>query len=1048
MRISGSYRAYCLTLAATAGIAGTGFIGGSRAAEQEPLNFSRDIRPILSAKCFACHGPDSQDRDADYRMDTKEGAFADLGGYHAIIPGDPENSEIIKRVISDDGDKLMPPPKHKKPITPEEIALLKRWIAEGAPYTGHWAYEPVKRPEIPKEIALSGSDNPIDQFIGTRLQKKGMGFSPPASPETLVRRLHLDLTGTPPSLEEVDAFVADPETSYNATIDRLLGSDAFAERLTLDWLDVARYADTNGYSVDDHREMWAWRDWVIQAFKNNMPYDQFIREQVAGDLMPEASVQQKVATGFLRNSMNTHEGGIIAEEYRVSAIADKIDTVSSAFLGLTVKCAQCHDHKYDPISQKDYYRFFAFFNHSSEPGLGAGGGGNTDPVIEVEPFLQDKNAFKADCQQRIDMLEQHRLFPEIYLGKARKQWEGSILAKPETLKGVGSDFPVQTAAQLNEQFAKNPKLKGQNPRQNPSWIWVNKEGKGHTFTHFRKSFKLAKVPKSVQLFISCDNEAAVWINGHAVQGNKDWREPTVINITGRLKKGNNLIAIKGTDWEFGAGLAALFAYMHSSDGNHIVTDGSWQASAKASGNWQKKATVAGFTPAAVVQPLGSGPWGDVLDRYQRLRPKNLEPILAELRKPDHLRHPAKQRQIINSFGMDNAEMRLLSININKEIEVLKRTMFHGKTSVMIMDEGKPDRKTHILDRGEYGKPLEEVTGGVPASLGELPEGIKPNRLALANWLTDASNPLTARVIVNRYWQMIFGTGIVKTAEDFGSQGEWPSHPELIDWLAAEFVASGWDLRKLVKLMLSSQTYRQSSRTTAELQEQDPYNRLLARAPRFRLSAEHVRDNALAIGGLLNPRVGGPSSYPVQPHGLWKQISFYAHGRWTASQFYPDNNNDGYRRSMYHFWKRTLAPPMMTTFDAVNRETCSARRSLTNTPLQSLALLNAPQYSEAAYGLAQRMIKAGNELDGQIEQGFRLATARQPSSKELELLKSSYEEQVIYFGESPDKRDGYLSYGRAPLAQFTKMSDDQKNKTAALTAVAALILNLDETITRE
>ena len=296
--------------------------------------------------------------------------------------------------------------------------------------------------------------------------------------------------------------------------------------------------------------------------------------------------------------------------------------------------------------------------------------------------------------------------------------------------------------------------------------------------------------------------------------------------------------------------------------------------------------------------------------------------------------------------------------------------------------------------------------------------------------------------------MLFGTGIVKTAEDFGSQGEWPSHPELIDWLAAEFVASGWDLRKLVKLMLSSQTYRQSSRTTADLQEQDPYNRLLARAPRFRLSGEHVRDNALAIGGLLNPRVGGPSSYPVQPHGLWKQISFYAHGRWTASQFYPDNNHDGYRRSMYHFWKRTMAPPMMTTFDAVNRETCSARRSLTNTPLQSLALLNAPQYSEAAYGLAQRMIKAGNELDGQIEQGFRLATARQPSSKELELLKSSYEEQVSYFGESPDKRDGYLSYGRAPLAQFTKMSDDQKNKTAALTAVAALILNLDETITRE
>lgn len=1035
MEISVTNTALSILLSAAACI---GLTDNCIAAEQEPLNFSRDIRPILSSKCFACHGPDSQDRDADYRMDTKEGAFADLGGYHAIVPGDPENSEIIKRIISDDEDKLMPPPKHKKPITPEEVALLKRWIAEGAPYTGHWAFEPVKRPELP---AVAEAENPIDQFIATKLEKKGLSFSAPASPETLVRRLHLDLTGTPPSLQEVDAFLANPEASYASTIDKLLRSDAFAERLTLDWLDVARYADTNGYSVDDHREMWAWRDWVIQAFRNNMPYDQFIREQVAGDLLPGASVQQKVATGFLRNSMNTHEGGTIPEEYRVSSIADKIDTVSTAFLGLTVKCAQCHDHKYDPVSQKDYYRFFAFFNHSSEPGTGAGGGGNTNPVIQVEPFLQDKNAFKADCQKRIDMLEQHRLFPEIYLGKARKQWEASVLAKPETLKGIGSNFPVHTAEQLN----KDPKLQGKNPGQSPSWIWSNKEGRGHVFTHFRRTFKLAKVPKSVQLFVSCDNEAQIWINGHAVQGNLDWREPTVIDITGRLKKGDNLIAIKGKDWEFGAGLAALFAYMHSSDGNHIVTDSSWQAAAKAAGGWEKKAKVGGFTPAAVVAPLGKGPWGDVLAKYRGQRAQGKEPILAELRKPDHLRDPKKQRQIITSFGLANPEMSLLSRNINVEIDVLKRAIKSGKTSVMIMDEAKPDRKTHILDRGEYNKPLEEVTGGVPSALGELPKGVKPNRLALADWLVEPSNPLTARVIVNRYWQMIFGTGIVKTAEDFGSQGEWPSHPELIDWLAADFVASGWDLRKLVKLMLSSQTYRQSSRTTADLQEQDPYNRLLARAPRFRLSAEYVRDNALAIAGLLNPRVGGPSSYPVQPHGLWKEISFYAHGRWTASQFYPDTNYDGYRRSMYHFWKRTLPPPMMTTFDAGNRETCSARRELTNTPLQSLALLNAPQYSEAAHGLAQRMIKVGDELNGQIEHGFRLATARQPSNKEIELLKSSYIEQVTYFGGSPDKRDGYLGYGRAPL---DKMSDEQKNKTAALTAVASLILNMDETITRE
>jgi hypothetical protein len=1016
-----------------------GFASGlAPAAAEEPLNFSRDIRPILSAKCFACHGPDSQDRDADYRLDTEEGAFADLGGYFAIVAGKPEESELITRITSTDKDDLMPPPKHKNPLSDEEIALLKQWIAQGAPYTSHWAYEPVSRPEIP---AAGQGDHPIDRFITAELEQKGLGLSEPAEPETLLRRLHLDLTGTPPSPEDVDAFVADPETGYAASIDKLINSDAFAERLTLDWLDVARYADTNGYSVDDHREMWAWRDWVIEAFRNNMPYNQFIREQVAGDLLPDASVKQKVATGFLRNSMNTHEGGTIPEEYRVSAIADKIDTVSTAFLGLTVKCAQCHDHKYDPITQEDYYRFFAFFNHSSEPGMGAGGGGNTPPVIEVEPFLQDQDTFKADYQKRIDMLEQHRLFPEIYLGEARRQWEASVLAKPESVKGIGSDFPLQSTNQLNEQFAKDPKLK----IQSPSWIWINKEGKGHVFTHFRKTFELGKVPKSVQLFVSCDNEARIWINGHEVEEHLDWREPNVINITPHLKKGANLIAIRGKDWEFGAGLAALFAYMHSSDGNHIVTDSSWQASAEASGNWEKKATVAGFTPAAVVQPLGAGPWGDVLARYLQLRPEALEHVLAELRKPDHLRDPARQRQIINSFGLDNPEMNLLSRNINKEIEVLKSAINKGKTSVMIMDEAKPERTTHILDRGEYNKPLGEVTGGVPVALGALPAEVTPNRLALAEWLIDPSNPLTARVIVNRYWQLLFGTGLVKTAEDFGSQGEWPSHPELLDWLAAEFVASDWDLHKLVKLMLTSRTYRQSSRTTPELQEIDPYNRLLARAPRFRLSAEYVRDNALAIAGLLNPRVGGPSSYPVQPHGLWKEISFYAHGRWTASQFYPDTNQDGYRRSIYHFWKRTLPPPMMTTFDAVNRETCSARRALTNTPLQSLALLNAPQYSEAAHGLAQRMLKAGNEPDGQIRHGFRLATARHPSDKESELLEAAYDEQLTYFDNATDKRDSYLHYGRAPLAQ---LGDEQKTRTAALTAVAALILNLDETITRE
>ncbi len=835
------------------------FLLASAGAAETPqsLSFNRDIRPILSAKCFACHGPDSQNRDADYRLDTSEGAFADLGGYAGIVPGDPDESELVLRITNDDVDMRMPPQEQKNPLTEDEIELLTRWIAEGAEFTGHWAFEPVRKPDPPATSMATA--NAIDKFIAGQLAEKGLEFSPEASPETLVRRLHLDLTGLPPTLAEVDAFVKNPDAEFEATIDRLMNRPQFAERLAVDWLDVARFADTNGYSIDDHRDMWAWRDWVIQAFQTNMPYDKFIRQQLAGDLMENPTDEQKIATGFLRNSMNTHEGGTIPEEYRVAAILDKVDTVSTAFMGLTMRCAQCHDHKYDPISQRDFYRFFAFFNTSTEPGQG-GVNGNTNPMISVDPILPDEAQFRESLESRIAALQHAKAYPENLLGDVRLQWERETLANAES---TGAELALITA----------------------------------------------------------------------------------------------------------------------------------------------------------------------------------------LQKPDQERSGEEQNLVAAEFGKANADMGKLVASIDGEIGLLRKSLESGKTSVMVMNEGAADRQTPILERGQYDQHGEIVEAGIPAILGELPESARPDRLALANSLIDPNHPLTARVTVNRYWQLLFGTGIVKTTEDFGSQGEWPSHPELLDWLAAEFVEAGWDVRALLKLMLMSRTYRQSSDVNEHLLELDPYNRLYARAPRFRLSAEAVRDSELAIAGLLDREVGGPSVYPPQPLGLWKEVSHFGYGGFFSAQHYfADRDEDVYRRSLYMFWKRTSPPPVMTTFDAPSRETCSVRRSLTNTPLQALVLMNAPQFVEASRGLAVRMLRADESTDAQIRHGFRLATARNPSAEEMQILNAAYVRQLAYFSESPERASGYLGSDEAQTNGLGAPRNEPQ--IAAMSSVASLILNLDETITRE
>ena len=1015
--------------------------------DSERLDFNRDIRPILSAKCFACHGPDAENGDSDFRLDTKEGAFAKLGDHSAIVPGHPEQSELVRRITSSDSELRMPPPEHKKPLTDSEVDVLKRWVQQGAPYAAHWAFTPPRKPAVPvlqipmRNGGSSGSAesgttaapqyNAIDYFIASRLDRDGLTLSASAPPETLFRRLHLDLTGLPPSLESLDAFLKSPQAAaYEAAIDRLLQSPAFAERMAMEWLDVARYADTNGYSIDDHRDMWGWRDWVLHAFLTNLPYDEFIRQQLAGDLMENASERMKVATGFLRNSMNTHEGGTIPEEYRVAAIADKIDTVSTAFMGLTVKCAQCHDHKYDPLSQRDYYRFFAFFNTSAEPGSGAVNG-NTRPLLEVTPILQDHAEFRSAIEQRIDALEFLKAHPEEFLGDARLRWEHKTLtaldaqakeakAKKDPAEPSVVDFPIPQADEA----------------KGLSWIWLNKAGTGE-FAWFRKTFALTELPQQASLFVSCDNEAVIWVNGKRLGKNPDWQTPSVFDLRPLLVKGQNLIAVAGKDWEKGKAKAALVAVVALPEQKYIGTDASWLVSDKLQSGWNQPGDPQGFAAASVVAAHGSGPWGNTFARLKKTESSQQRAaLIAALRKSDAQRSAAEWKLVTAGFAKANGEMSKLVKSIDGEIGVLRKSLKSGKTTVMVMDQSAAKRQTPMLIRGQYDQHGEIVAAGIPAVFGDLPETAAPDRLALANWLTDAKHPLTARVTVNRYWQMLFGVGLVKTAEDFGSQGEFPSHPELLDWLASEFIASGWDVRWLLKTMLLSHTYRQSSELSPELLTKDPYNRLLARAPRFRRSAESIRDGALAIGGLLDERIGGPSVYPPQPTGLWKEVSHFGYpGFFSAQHFFPDRGKPTLRRSLYTFWKRTSPPPVMMAFDAPNRETCAVRRSLTNTPLQALVLMNEPQFVEASRGLARRMLTAGDNADAQIRYGFRLATARYPTARELGILKKAYERQKNYFEKSTDRTAKYLGG-----------NDDAA--TAAMSTVASLILNLDETITRE
>jgi hypothetical protein len=1049
------------SLAASATIA----IAPAVAAAPDRVQFNRDVRPILSDTCFKCHGPDKQARKGDLRLDLADEAVKPRKHSTPIVRGDSAKSEIYRRLVTPDRDDHMPPLDSGLKLTPAQVATIKRWIEEGAEYQPLWSLIRVEKPAPPPVKNSAWVRNPIDRFILARLERESLKPNPEADKATLLRRVTLDLTGLPPTLAEIDAFLADGSAeAYQRIVDRLLESPRYGERMALDWLDAARYADTHGYHIDSGRDMTVWREWVIDAFNGNMPFDQFTVEQLAGDLLPDATLDQKVASGFNRNNMINFEGGAIPEEYLTQYIIDRVNTTSTVWLGLTVGCAQCHDHKYDPITQKDFYRLYAFFNAVPENGLD-GSKGNAAPVIQ-SPSKHQRAAIR-DRQARIAELEAKLKARETESVGAAEAWAAGITADatPPEPAGLIAHFKLDEGRDAAVADATGKIAPGQ-VRGEPHW------GEG-------------KIGGGLQF----DGAGSVDL-GDALPLERDqkfsygaWIFPTSMEHGAVLARMDGGPTYRGFDLYLGGGL--LYAHLISQwEGNAVRVNtkqplklnqwhhvmATYDGSSKAEGlrvYVDGKLQDVAITHNSLTQTirtdkhlrLGSreanasfkGTIDDVRFYDRQLGDAEVaslaggsDPLKGLAAIPAAQRTPEQKMQLARIYLQTQDKPYAALVAELSAVRSESAKLDTNSPTTMVMQDMANPRDTFILIRGQYDKHGEKVTPGVPASMAALPEGAAVNRLALARWLVDRNQPLTSRVVVNRYWQSYFGNGIVKTSDDFGSQGDEPVHPALLDWLAASFMEEGWDVKQIQRLIVTSATYRQSSKATPELLARDPENRLLARGPRHRLKAEFIRDQALAVSGLLDPRIGGPSVSPYQPAGIWEELSFRADNKnWTAQTYEQSKGRDLYRRTMYTFWKRTAPPPTLLTFDAPDRETCTVRRAITNTPLQALVLMNDPTYVEASRKLAERMMTQGGATPaGRIKFAFRLATARPPRAGEVAVLEKVFNEQKAVFAADPEAAKKLLAVGDSPR--------DQKLDTAELAAwtlVASAILNLDETITK-
>ena len=1006
--------------------AGVILVTTSKAAEK--IEFNRDVRPILADNCFQCHGPDVKARKAKLRLDQKEGATRDLGGYRAVSPGQPTESELMKRILSDDPEEIMPPPKTKKHLTHEQKEVLRKWITSGADYRDHWAFVRPEKPEIPEIAYGPRVKNNIDRFVLARLKLEELEPAAEASRETLIRRVSFSLTGLPPTLEEIDAFLADKSPgAYNDMVTRYLNSPAYGEHMARHWLDLARYADSNGYQYDTERQQWVWRDWVINAYNSNKPFNEFTIEQLAGDLLPQATEHQRLATGFNRNHGITIEGGIIDEEYRTEYVMDRVVTTSQVWMALTMGCARCHDHKFDAISQKEFYQVFHFFNQVPERGAN----GFAPKQRLASPLAAAK---KAENEKKLAQLMKELEKP-VNLDALLDQWasqialqpkEGWAILSPETMKSTGGatlskladnsilaggansqkdiyEFTAKTTAgkmtAVRLEALTHKTLPGGGPGRHSNSNFVLSEFELTAISIKKPSQSQAvKFASAIADYSQAGYEVSRAIDGTTANSN-GWA------VDGPTRKEPaTAIFITALPFGYEGGTLLRFRLRHEADfAAHGMGRPRLSVTADPASSLQLQGIPAGIREiAAIITQKRTKSQSDRLKKY-------------------FLTHHNPNKKL------------------KKRIAAIEKQQAASFPETMIMQDRAKPRATHVLHRGQYNEPGEIVSAGVPTIFPAMKEN-QSNRLGFAQWLMDPDHPLTARVAVNRYWQQLFGIGLVKTAEDFGIQGELPSHPKLLDWLALEFIRSGWDTKHMYSLLLNSATYRQTSHAGAAAYRNDPENRFLTRGPRMRLDAEEIRDSCLASSGLLVKKLGGRSVYPYQPKGLWMELN---NRPGYSKEYQQGKGNDLYRRSIYTFWKRTVPSPMLKTFDAPEREFCTTRRSRTNTPMQALALLNGPQFVEAARHLAERMLsEGGRTLNERITYGFRLVTARVPVQSELALLRSSYTENLQLFGADKSAAHKLLQVGDSPYNTSLNIS-----KLAAMTSVARLLFNLNETITK-
>ncbi len=1009
------------------------------APKKKTIVFNRDIRPILSEHCFACHGPDEKKRKAKLRLDINDKLFDERkGGVTVLVPGDLVESELYANVTTDDEDTLMPPADHDKPLSGRQKELIGQWIKEGAQWQEHWSFMKPVRPKVPQTKHAQWAKNPIDHFIAAKLEEQELPPSKEANRETLIRRVAFDLTGLPPTLQETDRFLADKSADwYGKMIDHYMASPRYGEHVAHYWLDAVRYGDTHGLHLDNVRSIWPYRDWVIRALNANMPYDQFSIAQLAGDLLPNPTQDQQVASAYVRAHVSTSEGGAIPEEWYVRYAVDRTETMGAIWMGMTVGCGLCHEHKFDPISQKEFYQMFAFFNNSTESAMD-GNKALWAPVLKLD--TPEQKSRKAALDKQITVIEKNLL-------------TAVTKVKYEEPKNVGKSQPKETVW-IDDTVPPKARAQGDSP-----WKFVSKpepvfcgskaslrEAKGRSQHFFTGANPTLAIGTNTKLFahvyldtlnppkeIMLQFNDGTWEHRAYWGGNKiDFGKDKTVS---RKHMGDLPETGKWIRLEVDASKVGLKPGAQLNGWAFTQFDGKVY--------WDKAGITTTVDPTK--DPQLSLKFWTGRNRNNKGLPGNVQAAL----KADPAKRNDAQKTTLRSYYLahvHNGTSAQFS-GQRKQIAALKKQktdIDKSAPSTMVMKEMAKPRPSYVLKRGEYDKKGEQVTANIPGflpQLAKLEEKRPYNRLDLARWLMRPEHPLTARVTVNRLWQQYFGVGIVRTSEDFGSQGEPPTHPDLLDWMATELVAMKWNVKQFQKLLLTSAAYRQSSSVTPAMLEVDPENRFYARGPRFRLDAESLRDNALAVSGLLVDKLGGTGVKPYQPQGIWKAVGYS--GSNTVKYQQGKGPDQLYRRSLYTFWKRTAPPPSMITFDAPSREIFCMRRERTNTPMQALLMMNDPQFVEAARHLGVRLMSEGGKTAAQrLAWGFRLVLTRKPNPREVATLEKTLGQLLAKFKADPEAAKQLLSVGDSEVN--TQLDPGEQ---AAYAMISSLLLNLDETVTK-